>query len=120
MAVAMSLLAALASGKDVAEEAEAADETIVPRITADAIGLIGWMDGWMDGWTEVRFGCVLFREGSSSGALIMMRVCSQSIFSTCMQALSPLIQQGQRNIECGGNKHFVTHIATMMSIMSSG
>ena len=84
VAVAMSLLAALASGKGVAEEAEAADESIVPRITADAIGLIGWMDGC----TEVRFGCVLFREGSSSGALMMMRVCSQSILS--MQALSPL------------------------------
>ena len=41
VAVAMSLLAAQANGKDVAEEAEAADETIVPRITADAIGLIG-------------------------------------------------------------------------------
>ena len=49
VAVLVALLAALASGKGVAEEAEAADDTIVPRITADAIGLIGWMDGWMYG-----------------------------------------------------------------------
>lgn len=44
---------ALANGKGVAEEA--ADETTVPRITADAIGLIGWMG------KSVRFGSVLFR-----------------------------------------------------------
>ena len=62
MAVAMSLLAAQANGKDVAEEAEAADETIVPRITADAIGLIGWMAGWM---AERRFGSVAFCFGKA-------------------------------------------------------
>ena len=62
VAVAMSLLAALANGKGVAEAAEAAEETIVPRITADAIGLIGWMDGWM---AERRFGSVVFCSGKA-------------------------------------------------------
>ena len=56
VAVLVALLAALTSGKGVAEEVEAADDTIFSRSTADAIGLIGWMAGR-------RFGSVVFCFG---------------------------------------------------------